>query len=230
MAKRSHSTKAALALLVLVAGCAKGPVERRLTVGPEPVACTDAAGGFCIPTVTAAGDEWNMRYNEIAGFDYVPGFTYEIRARDSEVTSGTYPSQRQLELIEVVSREPAGRTTDPSRLDGTRWTLSAIVPGGGIDWAATGITLAFDPGGGRIGGDSGCNQYHAGVTFEGRGMTVGPVAATRRFCAEPPRTMERESVYLEVLGNVTSFTLQGNTLTLIAGNGTGLVFNADRAS
>jgi heat shock protein HslJ len=56
---------------------------------------------------------------------------------------------------------------------------------------------------GRVAGSAGCNNYSAPYRLEESGIAIGPVAATRRFCAEPPGVMEQEARYLEALQSAT---------------------------
>jgi len=71
----------------------------------------------------------------------------------------------------------------------------------------------------RVGGFSGCNRYSgsyslAGEAGQGGALTFGPMAGTMMACAEGA---ELERAYLQMLGQVTAYRLQGDTLSLLAG-------------
>ena len=71
----------------------------------------------------------------------------------------------------------------------------------------------------RVGGFSGCNRYSgsyslAGEAEQGSALTFGPMAGTMMACAEGA---ELERAYLQMLGQVTAYRLQGDTLSLLAG-------------
>jgi heat shock protein HslJ len=63
-------------------------------------------------------------------------------------------------------------------------------------------TLAFDSDG-RATGDGGCNRFFGSVSTDGNLMRFGPIAATRKSCAEP--VMEQEQRYLRALERVEMF-------------------------
>ena len=56
------------------------------------------------------------------------------------------------------------------------------------------ITARFD--GGKLTGNAGCNDYTADYKRDNTQLTFGPVAATKKMCAEPAGVMEQENTYL----------------------------------
>ncbi len=123
--------------------------------------------------------------------------------------------------VEVLVRrvpEPAQATGMP--LAGTRWVLETL----GGDAAATGaggdpVDLQFDAGELRAAGFSGCNRYtggysREGVSEHGAPLSFGNMAVTMRACMEGE---EIERAYLQVLGQVDGFRIEGDTLSLLAG-------------
>ncbi len=74
--------------------------------------------------------------------------------------------------------------------------------------------LSFEGAESRVSGSTGCNNLTAGYeTGEGNQLTFGPVAATRRYCAETA-ALERE--FLAALELTTSFRLGDGRLELLA--------------
>ena len=67
---------------------------------------------------------------------------------------------------------------------------------------------------GRVAGSAGCNNYSAAYRIEASGIAIGPVAATRRFCAEPPGVMEQETRYLEALQSATTLRRDAESMQL----------------
>lgn len=109
----------------------------------------------------------------------------------------------------------------PTALVDTPWSLvmynngrEAIVS----TIADTNITANFAPDG-QLSGTAGCNNYSAGYTLDGDKMTIGPVATTRKMCAEPEGVMEQEAAYTAALGMVRSYKVEMNTLTLFGDTG-----------
>jgi len=72
----------------------------------------------------------------------------------------------------------------------------------------------------RAGGFSGCNRYSGSYSLtgdaeQGGALTFGPMAGTMMACAEGS---ELEQAYLQMLGQVTAYRLQGDTLSLLTGD------------
>jgi heat shock protein HslJ len=226
----------AAALAGLVTACAayqaRETHERRLTVAPDPVPCADGTPGSCLRVTDADGDSWITHLDEIEGFTYEPGFTYELLVEEAsevaEIEAGTPP---RLRLIQVVSKEASGATSTAldSELGRTGWRLETIMPSGhdAAAWAGSGITARFDVWGNRLSGFAGCNNYSAALTVAGDQMTVSPPAATRKACPSPT-VMALEQEYLERVAQTTAFELSADRLELSLADGSGVEFRAER--
>ncbi|GEM_PF-1403977 len=75
-------------------------------------------------------------------------------------------------------------------------------------------TLQFRDG--RISAFSGCNSGVGAANAVDGKMLVGPMASTRRACLEPLGSFENR--YFKLLQAQPSFRIEGNTLTLVAGD------------
>jgi len=84
--------------------------------------------------------------------------------------------------------------------------------------AGTTLTLAFG-GDGRVAGSAGCNRYTADWSGSGENVRIGPPAASRRFCGEPPGVMEQEAGFLAALATVASARREGSRLELRTASG-----------
>jgi heat shock protein HslJ len=216
-------------LVMLVAGCAYEDHQRRLTIAPDPVPCADGTPGSCLRITDALGDSWITGRDEIAGFTYEPGFTYEVLVEEaSEAAEIEAASAPRLQLIQVVSKTPggaagAGLTSD---LGGTRWVLSALGPSDHPDaaWAASGITAEFDVPGERLSGFGGCNSYSAALAVSGDRIEVSEPVATRKACPPPVMTLEQE--YLERIARASAFAISGDRLDVSLADGSGMAFRA----
>lgn len=102
-----------------------------------------------------------------------------------------------------------------SSLAGTSWQATGINNGkeAVVSQAGTeAVTLSFGDDG-TVSGSGGCNSYSGEYTTDGAGtITLGPLAATEMACEEP--AMEIEQSYFAALNEVTSYSLEGTTLTL----------------
>jgi heat shock protein HslJ len=90
------------------------------------------------------------------------------------------------------------------------------------DWSRvqSAQTLSFADDG-RISGDAGCNRYSGTAHFQGTGsLTIGPVAATKRGCADPV-VMRSETEFLRIFDRVRGYRLDAgdDRLSLLADDG-----------
>jgi putative lipoprotein len=100
-------------------------------------------------------------------------------------------------------------------LTNTYWKLvelngAAIKPGEGKELHM--ILKGAD----RVSGYSGCNQFMGSVTVSGDGLSFGPIAGTRRMCAQ---VMDQEMAFLQALENSHRFMIKGEDMSIEDGNG-----------
>lgn len=108
-------------------------------------------------------------------------------------------------------------------LTGKVWALTELM--GNPPMAGTGISAQFTADG-KVSGSAGCNRYSGTYTVSGNNITFSsPMATTMMMCEQP--AMDQESAYLKALGEVKTFAVNGDQLTLTTGDGTKLaVFKA----
>jgi heat shock protein HslJ len=114
--------------------------------------------------------------------------------------------------------------TPAAELEGTEWLLDSFVIGGDAVsslLADTAITATFADG--EITGNATCNGYFGTVQLDGAAITISEVGRTMMACETG---MEQEEQYLEILAAVSTWEIEGDTLTLRADNGSALVFRA----
>jgi heat shock protein HslJ len=109
-------------------------------------------------------------------------------------------------------------------LEGTVWILDSLVDGDRVSSTVAGShsTLTID--GGTVGGDSGCNTFGAEATLDPPTIAITDLTTTERACVDQP-IMDQEGFVYDVLGNATSFAIDGDQLTIEA-NGRSLVYRA----
>ena len=110
-------------------------------------------------------------------------------------------------------------------LEGNTWTLTSFIEGEDVQSPIqnTTITAYFEDG--EIIGSAGCNGYFGAYTVDGNEITIGVLGSTRMTC-EPEEKMQQEYQYLEMLGNVTTYAIEENQLTLCTDGNLTLVYNA----
>ena len=98
----------------------------------------------------------------------------------------------------------------------TAWTLVEL-DGKPVEIAADELapSLVLDLEEARVTGSGGVNRLMGQFTLSGDELRFGPLATTRM--AGPDEAMQREAALLAALARVTSYALDGRTLTLLAG-------------
>lgn len=197
---------------------------KTIFVGPELVDCVGVAPQECLQVRESEDEEWSLFYGQIIGFEYEPGYEYELRVTETEVDNpAADASSLEVTLVEVVSQTAVPTTPESrpegSELQGTSWVLTTFGPTDSQTAVLpdTELTLNFD--GDQINGLAGCNSYFAEVTINEDGtLSVGLAGSTLMACMNED-VMQQESDFLAALGEVTSYTLSGNRLTLHTENG-----------
>ena len=79
-----------------------------------------------------------------------------------------------------------------------------------------GITLTFNNDG-TLSGFGGCNNFNGAYTLSGittdfgKGISIGPLASTMKYCAD---TADFETAYLNNLQKTQTYTIAGNKMML----------------
>ncbi|NQE53647.1 hypothetical protein C5S29_08640 [ANME-1 cluster archaeon GoMg3.2] len=111
-------------------------------------------------------------------------------------------------------------------LEGNTWTLTSFITGEEVQspLVNTTITAYFEDG--NITGNAGCNGYFGGYTVDGNEINISKVQGSTKMYCGPEEVMQQEYQYLEMLGNVTTCTIEENQLTLSTDDNVSLVYNA----
>lgn len=121
----------------------------------------------------------------------------------------------------VVATAETGAETG-NDLSGTGWVLSAMK--GALPVTGTAITLQFSADG-TVSGTDGCNPFNTTFTQDGSNLTIAQSgASTQMACPEP--VMAQAADFMAALTTADSFTLDGNSLTLLSAGETTLAFVA----
>jgi heat shock protein HslJ len=204
-----------LGLALSGCGTSQSPVQRELTIAPAPVACAGAPPETCLRATEPEGDQWLMRFDEIDGFAYEPGFTWQVLVEEPPLNEELAVVPR-LRLVRVLSRQPAAGAAQPGPLGRGEWRLQSITPAGpgaGTEaWSESGITAAFDVGGGWVDGFAGCDRYLGALAVNGEKVTISAPATTQQLCATDAASRQR--TYLQELAKALSYTVTGDSLEL----------------
>lgn len=106
-------------------------------------------------------------------------------------------------------------TSGAPDLAGTTWELTAV---DGDDVAVPGVSWIGFTDDGSVTGSGGCNNFMGGYEQDGGSLTIGPIAATLRLCAEPALD-EQERMFFAALEATTGASAADDVLTLDGDDG-----------
>ncbi len=187
--------------------------ELTMYIAPERVACTGVGPMQCLQVKFDAGDSYELFYDGIDGFVYVPGYNYELRVQRLERDNPPADASKYLySLIEVVSQSPA-YTGEAFTLDGTEWKLIAFGTEDMVFYQPDVAVITATFADGRLSGNAGCNSYGGEYTVDGNTLTLSPIASTRMACADES-VMGAENGYFMALASASDYAIDGNLLTI----------------
>ena len=199
---------ALLSTVLAACGPAGGPAEKTIYVGPRQVDCEGVAPQKCMLVRESLDDDWTMYYDRIVGFDYEPGYEYELRIVEEEVENPPADaSSIRWTLLEVVSKAPS--------LEGTTWVLQSYLNGEGqlaSPLPDSHVTAVFEDG--QVSGNASCNSYFGSYEADAEGnLTVGPLGVTEMFC-QIEELMAQETDVLAAFARSATYQIAGDTLQI----------------
>jgi len=125
-----------------------------------------------------------------------------------------------LELTAAGDRTVLSYVAGAGGLEGTSWTVTGVNNGtGGVETSALTekLTVGFGPAG-AFTAFGGCNTLAGTYATSGaNGVTVTDVASTQMSCGADADALESE--FAGALGKVTTYTIAGDTATLLSADG-----------
>ncbi|MHB8165138.1 MAG: META domain-containing protein [Methanoregula sp.] len=127
----------------------------------------------------------------------------------------------------VVVTTPAATPAVPAPLAGD-WivTRMGVQDGTAVTTPITQISLTFMSDGTLTGYD-GCNNYYASYAFtgqttpKGQGISINNVSSSKKYCST---LANQETMYLNILGNVMAYNVDGVQLSMTASTGDVLIY------
>lgn len=191
-------------------------------VSPETADCVGVGPQTCLQVKYSPDEEWTLFYDEIDGFEYEPGFGYELLVEITEVENPPADaSSLQYRLVELVAKHDVSEEAPASALDGTAWTLTGLLQDGTMvtDEFNESVTASFEDG--TMFGVSACNNYSTNYSVDGDSIELALVVSTMMAC--PEETMALENAYLLALESVEGYSVTEDTLELSDADGTVLL-------
>lgn len=163
----------------------------------------------CLQVKDAASPDaaFQLFYSPIKGFDYVPGYVYELKVRVTERERVPADASRyEYELIEIVSKTAAGLS-----IDHTAWKLKTYIS----------VSETMEPvlesseawlriSDGRVSGHAGANTFFGAVKVEGTSLEFSASGSTMMMGT--PELMAQESQFMKWLEATADYQIVGNEL------------------
>ena len=145
---------------------------------------------------------------ETAYFERLPQVrSYAISGRTLTLTTST----KGADLVYRALREGEALNGD--------WEATSFFRPGAITSVILGSTITATFDNGKLSGNAGCNTYNATYEVDGTKIAIGPIATTRRACADA-LVATQETEYLAALELARTYSLGANGLTLLRDGGT----------
>lgn len=209
---------------ILCLFCTCGPAKNRVMqssvstywVNSQRVPCTGVGEQRCLQ-VKKGGNlemgEWQNFYASIEGFDYEPGYVYQLRVRE---TPRPEPVPADASSIVYTLEEVIEKRLDSKLRLNDIWALERVgITDIGNEDLPQGIerpTIEFQLVEKRVGGTNGCNNFSGELLEVGeRKLKLGPLAMTRKACMGsniPDRVTS-------ALNKVSGYQLDGLKLSLL---------------
>jgi heat shock protein HslJ len=144
-----------------------------------------------------------------------PAATQETALLAALPKVASFTSDASLVLLSADGATLLTYSPGLTTLAGTSWQATGINNGKDavVGQAGTELVTAQFGADGQLSGSGGCNSYHTAFTTSGTDqITLDPVASTKMAC--PDSAMQIEQEYFAALGNVTTYQIDANNLTL----------------
>lgn len=179
-----------------------------LYISPYWQTCSGVGPMLCMQVKNDPAGEWQLFYDRIEGFQYVPGFTYELKVKQEKVPNPPADaSSIRTILVEEISRTAVESQPEINQTDWDLITLSGKPIASDLS-----IRLSFTQDG-SVAGNAGCNNYNAAYTLSDHILSVGPIASTKKAC--PEMVMQQEAQFLAALEGQHYLQVNDDQLLLV---------------
>lgn len=127
-----------------------------------------------------------------------------------------------LTLLDAGGVTVAAFAAQSTDLAGTSWNVISYNNGKqAVVSTLADVSLTANFGAdGRVSGKAGCNNYTGAYTLSGKdGIQIGPLATTRKLCAEPAGVMEQEQQFVTAMSTAATFRMEADRLELRTADG-----------
>lgn len=178
--------------------------SKMLIVADHLENCVGVGPQSCMLVKENPDDEWTFFYDQIEGFDYEEGYTYELLVNEVPVANpAADASSIRYELKNIISKTPTLVTADLIK----EWTVIKI---NGLDQLSTSPTMIFQREDTKVSGFAGCNNYFSTYSVSDNTLSFGPAGSTKKLCPD----MSVEDIFFKTLPNIARYEVVKKELYL----------------
>lgn len=178
--------------------------SKRLIIADHLTDCVGVGQQTCMLIKESPEDDWTFFYDQIEGFDYEEGYTYELLINEVTVNNpASDASSIRYQLKEVISKIAS---SDGSELM-KEWKVLKLK---GLEQIASAPSLVFHEKDNRLTGFAGCNNYFSTYTISGKEIKFDKTGSTRKLCPD----MSVEDTFFKLLPEVARYEVVKKELYL----------------
>ena len=187
-----------LFLLITMACTSNSEVQSKMLIVADHLEnCIGVGPQSCMLVKENPEDEWTFFYDQIEGFEYEEGYTYELLVNEITVANpAADASSIRYKLKNIISKIPTLNDSDLIK----EWTVIKIK---GLEQLSNSPTMIFEKEDSKVAGFAGCNNYFATYNVSGNALSFGPAGATRKLCPD----MSVEDVFFKNLPYISRFEI-----------------------
>ncbi|WP_430612362.1 META domain-containing protein [Flavobacterium sp. JP2137] len=181
---------------VVTAVSLQAQVVRSVFVKDTTTPCTGVAPMNCLNVRFDQATEWELFYSSIEGFEYEPGYQYELLVEETVLPQNQVPadaSSKRYKLKKQVCKIAASQA-----VWNQNWTLTEL---NGKKVLPDAVKVEFNAGTNSIYGKSGCNSFTMAVKTNKKKTKITTQQAAGTLMACPPELMKLEDEFLETLAD-----------------------------
>jgi heat shock protein HslJ len=186
---------------IIMAGCSNKTEIETLYIQSFKKKCVGVGPMNCLQVKKSEDAAWENFYDDIVGFDYIPGYLYTIEVQVDKVVGKNIPADKSsfiYRLHKVVSKEVDRklRINDiwvASHINGTELQKSNQLPQ--IEISVKDL---------RLYGNDACNEIRASIELiTETKVSFGGITGTKKLC----KNMEIPDAFVKALEKVSSYKI-----------------------
>ncbi len=194
-------------MTTILSTCSETSENKTIWINSYKADCVGVAPMKCMLVKTEKDADWTNFYQKIDGFEYKPGYKYELEVKIDTLDRSTLPadaSNLRYTLVKEVSK-----VVDRSLRVNDIWVLDKL---SGVELDGLRPQMEINVAKKKLMGKGFCNRIMGSVKkITDTELEFGDILATRMACP----AMDKEAKYTEALNKTVFYTIDNNKLTLL---------------